>query len=221
MDSAPASSPARPVNKIVRTSAPVAPIPSTRARLLTRPSFAPKTAARNVPDSCSRPRAASLAAPRRESARRPPSGRSRPRLPRTASGPRRVASGRARRPRRSARRGRRAAGCAGCCGAADRRRRRVVPTSATRAAFPRRPAPAGCLVPRPSGAPPAGGSQRPQALVGEVLPPASDLTGRTAQGSAHIHIMATGVALLSARFSDSELVPKLTPEAMVERRGGR
>ena len=45
MDSAPASKPARPVNKIVCTSTPAAPIPSTRARLLTRPSFAPKTAA--------------------------------------------------------------------------------------------------------------------------------------------------------------------------------
>ena len=51
MDSAPASKPARPVYKIVRTSTPVAPIPSTRARLLTRPSLAPKTAARNVPET--------------------------------------------------------------------------------------------------------------------------------------------------------------------------
>jgi hypothetical protein len=31
---------------------------------------------------------------------------------------------------------------------------------------------------------------RLRALVGEILPPATDLTGRTARGSGHIHIMA-------------------------------
>ena len=38
---------------------PVAPMPITRARFDTSPSFAPNTAARKVPDSRRRPRAAS------------------------------------------------------------------------------------------------------------------------------------------------------------------
>ncbi len=58
MDSAPASRPATPVNSTTDGATPVAPMPITSARLETSPSFMPKTAARKLPASCSRPRAA-------------------------------------------------------------------------------------------------------------------------------------------------------------------
>ena len=58
IDSAPASSPASPVSRTVVVDAPPPVTPSTRARLLTRPSLAPNTAARNVPETRARPRAA-------------------------------------------------------------------------------------------------------------------------------------------------------------------
>ena len=58
MDSAPASSPATPVSRTVPEATPDAPMPSTSARFETRPSFAPKTAARNVPEMRLRPRIA-------------------------------------------------------------------------------------------------------------------------------------------------------------------
>ena len=48
-----------PVNSTVAAGTPVAPMPSTSARLLTSPSLAPNTAARNEPASRVRPRAAS------------------------------------------------------------------------------------------------------------------------------------------------------------------
>ena len=48
-----------PLNSTNCGATPVAPMPMTRARLETRPSLAPKTAARNVPDRRRRPRAAS------------------------------------------------------------------------------------------------------------------------------------------------------------------
>ena len=58
MLSAPASRPERPVARMMTVGAPVAPIPSTRARFETRPSLAPNTAARKLPDNWSRPRLA-------------------------------------------------------------------------------------------------------------------------------------------------------------------
>ncbi len=48
-----------PLNSTNWGVAPAAPMPMTRARFDTKPSFAPKTAARKVPESRRRPRAAS------------------------------------------------------------------------------------------------------------------------------------------------------------------
>ena len=59
MDSAPASSPATPLRSTTWLPTPEAAMPMTRDRLLTSPSLAPKTAARNVPASRLRPRVAS------------------------------------------------------------------------------------------------------------------------------------------------------------------
>jgi hypothetical protein len=47
-----------PVARMMPGATPVAPMPITRARLLTSPSLAPNTAARNEPESRARPRAA-------------------------------------------------------------------------------------------------------------------------------------------------------------------
>ena len=58
IDSAPASRPATPVVSTSPGAIPVAATPSTRARLDTSPSLAPKTAARNVPARVSRDLAA-------------------------------------------------------------------------------------------------------------------------------------------------------------------
>ena len=50
---------------------------------------------------------------------------------------------------------------------------------------------------------------RLRALVGQILPPASDLTGRTARGSGHIHIMAI------APLSDTSVVASRPPHRLV------
>ena len=61
IDSAPASRPAIPVNITIDGATPVAPIPNTSAKLDTKPSLAPNTAARKLPESRIRP---SVASPR-------------------------------------------------------------------------------------------------------------------------------------------------------------
>ena len=55
----PDATPAMPVKSTTDAGTPVAPMPSTSARLDTRPSLAPNTAARKVPARRRRPRAAS------------------------------------------------------------------------------------------------------------------------------------------------------------------
>ena len=58
IDRAPASRPAIPVSSTVAAETPDAPMPRMRARFDTRPSFAPKTAARKFPEMRRRPRVA-------------------------------------------------------------------------------------------------------------------------------------------------------------------
>ena len=178
MDSAPASSPAmtREEDDVVRHAR----SPRRRGsatRLLTRPSLAPNTAARNVPESRLRPRAAS---PRTTSPWMPlvgGHGGGRVRVGRrTASVPPPAARARARRRSRTAWPAARAAGCAGRPGA---RRPTWSPSSSSQCASWRPSASA-----RPSRIARSSPVRRLGevavdgrlgALVGEVVPPAADL----------------------------------------------